>query len=77
MVCEGGFYNLDVNSTCKPCPPGGLCFGGAHLTAMKNYWQMDQSFYKCDALSLCCSKVRGPFELSRDVVVLACLVSTR
>lgn len=58
ITCPSGTYNADVNSTCKPCPPGGACTGGSSLAAQAGYFYFEQSFYKCKD-QRCCVTVRG------------------
>lgn len=58
VTCSPGFYNLEVNSTCKACPSGGYCSGGASLSALADKWffASEQQFYSCN-LGRCCPKV--------------------
>jgi hypothetical protein len=51
--CQPGSYNLHINSTCKPCPVGGVCFGGPTLSASSGYWYSNATFYKCGEYRCC------------------------
>ena len=69
--CAAGTYNLDANSTCKPCPAGGVCPGGETLLARKDFWfyKPVEAFFKCGA-GRCCQNVgwtrEVPSLLQRD-----------
>ncbi|KAL7747507.1 hypothetical protein RI367_007099 [Sorochytrium milnesiophthora] len=62
VPCPQGTYNLQPNSSCSPCPLGGVCPGGPELLADRNYWfnasslamQSNAQFYPCGEFS-CCS----------------------
>jgi hypothetical protein len=62
LNCSQGFYNLDVNGSCKACPVGGEC-SGASILAMPGYWYHDFAFYEC-ASGRCC--VNGGCDVMRD-----------
>lgn len=59
VPCAPGFYNEDVNSTCKQCPVGAVCSGGASIGARMDYWRdpIDMNFYACDTTGVCCPEV--------------------
>ena len=56
IACAAGTYNADLNSTCKPCPSGATCSGGASLAAQANFWQIGTDFHKCHD-NRCCIAV--------------------
>jgi hypothetical protein len=48
--CEKGFYNLKADESCKKCPLGAICYGGAEIVADKGFWRTDNMsdvFYEC------------------------------
>ena len=60
VKCPANEYNLDANSTCKPCPSNGECPGGDQLLISANHWfvsyQGNNLFYKC-VEGRCCPQV--------------------
>lgn len=68
LTCNPGLYNLEVNSSCKTCPAGGLCVGGSTILATPGYWLHDLAFYKC-AEGRCC--VNGGCDVLKDGNVCA------
>jgi hypothetical protein len=57
MMCSPGTYNIDIDSSCKPCPTGAVCLGGDSFSADRNYWQLGVRFYRCMD-DKCCQKAR-------------------
>ena len=54
--CAAGTYNTQPGSVCKPCPDGAMCSGGAHIAALRDHWQLGDTFHKCNS-DHCCSSV--------------------
>lgn len=56
LSCQQNSYNLAVNGSCKPCPLGGICTGGASFQASTGYWHYKEQFFKCED-GRCCVNV--------------------
>eukprot|EP00026_Physarum_polycephalum_P000847 Phypoly_transcript_00848.p1 GENE.Phypoly_transcript_00848~~Phypoly_transcript_00848.p1 ORF type:complete len:1242 (+),score=130.10 Phypoly_transcript_00848:178-3903(+) len=41
--CLSGFYNLNGNGSCLPCPPNAICNGGSDIRAKDNFYLLDES----------------------------------
>ncbi|KAJ3366799.1 hypothetical protein GGF32_003443 [Allomyces javanicus] len=58
-ACSTDTFNLAANGTCRDCPQGATCPGGATILAGKHYWHwpasdpMNPLFYSC-AENKCC-----------------------
>ena len=52
-TCPTGEYNLNGDATCRTCPSGAVCVGGADVKVLRDYWadpttlKTDISVYRC------------------------------
>ena len=59
VPCKATTYNPYINASCETCPDGAICAGGASISSVRGYWQLENEFYRCSDSDRCCPMVRS------------------